>query len=57
MMHFEAWAIVDQDGEQQAADPQLDEDLERLQNMMGTPFRTTEIMGREYAILATPYGR
>lgn len=63
-MHLEAFEVKQADpghgvyagGEQIAADPTFEDDVEKLQNMQDTSFVTTEIMGRTYILVATPNG-
>ncbi|MBD9544318.1 hypothetical protein IB276_33265 [Ensifer sp. ENS04] len=58
-MHLEAWEVsYDTEGFQVAtpATYRVD-DFDTLIGMMESDFRTLEIEGREYALIATPYGR
>lgn len=61
MMHLEAIAVEDAPAgepfsEQVACHPIFAEDLERLHFMQDTTFETVEIMGRQYVLVATPFG-
>ena len=57
-MHLEAIAVTtNDDGIHEAVDPCREDDLAALENAEDTAFRTIEIMGREYVIYATPFGR
>ena len=55
-LHVEAIAIDPDDDIQKAADPTFEDDVERYQSIQDTNFRTTEINGRQYIIVATPHG-
>lgn len=55
MLHVEAW-VVTTEGEQHTIDPLMDDDLGYLIMTNDTTFRTTKIMGRDYVIIATPFG-
>ncbi|MCE6957725.1 hypothetical protein LAZ40_01450 [Cereibacter sphaeroides] len=58
-MHLEAIAVIDDPKEGQVAAPGSfsEDDLEALQGMASSSFRTIEIDGRDYVLVATPYGR
>lgn len=55
-MHLEAFAVVEVDGIQMAADPAFQRDVEALQDMQDCAFQTVEIAGRDYILVATPHG-
>ena len=57
-MHLEAWAVTRDAEGVQCADPasMRSDDFDALCNMMDCSFTTTEIDGREYILVATPYG-
>lgn len=56
-VHVEAFAVVeDAEGIQCAADPMFRDEVTTLQDMQDTAFRTVEMNGREYIIVATPHG-
>lgn len=57
-MHLEAWAVTtDADGMQQATEEtRRAEEFDQLCTMMDTTFETVEIRGRQYILIATPYG-
>lgn len=57
-MHLEAWAITE-DGEGIQAvvsESSRTDDFDRMCTMMDCTFQTVEIEGREYFLIATPYG-
>lgn len=58
-MHLEAWAVTDNEEGEQVGLPESwrDQELDQLQGWMETAFDTVEINGREYVLIATPYGR
>lgn len=58
-MHLEAWEVAYDDEGLQVATPATYrvDDFDTLTGIMETAFRTLEIEGREYALIATPYGR
>lgn len=61
-LHLEAIQVTEKPvsgrewGEQVAANDYFADDVSRYQDMQETGFQTVEIMGREYIIVATPYG-
>lgn len=57
-MHLEAWAVSkDEEGIQRAAESTMrSDDFDSLCNMMDCSFQTIEIDGREYVLVATPFG-
>ena len=58
-MHLEAWAVEDDgDGVQQAVETTMRGDaFGTICDIMDTDFETVTINGREYVLIATPYGR
>lgn len=58
-MHLEAWAITyDEDGMQEVTAATMRSDaFGTICDIMDTAFETTTINGREYVLIATPYGR
>lgn len=58
-MHLEAWEVETDDHGDQSAKPETfrETDFDSLAMMMDCTFETVEINGREYVLLATPYGR
>lgn len=57
-MHLEAWE-VEYDGDLQnvTEDSGRSDDFLNISGMMDCSFETVEIEGREYFLIATPYGR
>lgn len=57
-MHLEAWEIdqEEEDCQEVKASTLRADDFERLCAMMDSTFQTIEIDGREYVLVATPYG-
>ncbi|MCO5730115.1 hypothetical protein [Rhizobium sp. SSA_523] len=57
-MHLEAWAVHRDDEGVQHADPtsMRRDDFDSLCTMMDTTFTTIDIGGRDYILIATPYG-
>jgi hypothetical protein len=58
-MHLEAWEVEDDSEGNQSAKPSTVRvtDFDSLAGMMDCSFETLEIAGREYVLVATPYGR
>lgn len=57
-LHLEAWALEDEEDEDGVRHALVDDDdLDRLVEAVGAdgPFRTLEIGGRDYVLVATPY--
>lgn len=57
-MHLEAWAVtIDDDGMQSAVmSSRRTEEFGQLCTMMDCVFETIEFEGRQYVLIATPYG-
>ena len=58
-MHLEAIAVIEdpESGQISAPGSFREDDLEILQSMMDTAFTTINIDGRDYVLVATPFGR
>lgn len=57
-MHLEAWQIENIDDCQFATEASMRTgDFNELAGMMDSTFQTIEIDGRDYVLVATPYGR
>lgn len=57
-MHLEAIQVVNDEEPhpQEASNSAFEEDLQSYQDIQDCSFQTTEIMGREYVLVATPHG-
>ncbi len=56
-MHVEAHAVKnDKDGNQVAANPYFQREVENYQNAQDTGFTTIRMRGRNYIIVCTPFG-
>lgn len=54
-MHLEAWLLQGDENDPETVE--RNDDFQTLMSMMDCEFEETQIMGRRYFLLATPYGR